>query len=118
MHYYRIMHLLAVIAQLQPTVHATTLDRLRGIPPEFWMRIGFAVLMLIALVFILRKVVKMNKVVLTVVTFLVVTVVGFNWIYERSEPAWATPIVSFLAGFLPTKGPPPAKNGAVFAQKH
>ena len=118
MHYCRIMHLLAVIGQLQPTVHSTTLDRLKEIPTEFWMRLGFAVLVLIGLVFFLRKVAKMNKVVLTVVSLFIVTVVGFNWIYERSEPAWATPVVSFLSGWFPTKGPPPAKTGSVLAQKH
>ena len=100
-----LMNFLAALAA--PTVPATTLDRLKAVPPEFWLRLGVAVVAIIALVFFLRKVAKMNKVVLTVVTFIVVTVVGFNWIYERSEPAWATPFVSFLSGFLPSKGPPP-----------
>jgi hypothetical protein len=117
-HYCRIMHLLAVITQLQPTVHSTTLDRLKEIPPEFWMRLGFAVLVLIGLVFFLRKVAKMNKVVLTVVVFFVTTIGGFNWIYERSEPAWATPVVSFLAGWFPTKAPLAKQPGSVLAQKH
>jgi len=75
---------------------------------DFWLKLGTAVVALVLIVFILRKVAKMNKVVLTMVTFILVTVVGFNWIYERSEPAWATPVVNFLSGFLPTKGPPPA----------
>ena len=118
MHYCRIMHLLAVITQFQPTAHSTTLDRLKEIPPEFWMRLGFAVLVLIGLVFFLRKVAKMNKVVLTVVIFLVATIGGFNWIYERNEPAWATPVVSFLSGFFPTKGLPAKQPGSVLAQKH
>ena len=103
------MLLLAATVVAKPAAPATALDRLKEIPPEFWMRISVAVLAVIAFVFFLRKVAKMNKVVLSVVTFLVVTVVGFNWIYERSEPEWATPAVNFLAGFLPTKGPPPKK---------
>ena len=60
----------------------------------------------VALVFFLRKVAQMNKVILAVVVFLVVGIGGFDWIYERDEPVWATPVVSFFAGFLPTKGPP------------
>ena len=80
---------------------------MKEIPTDFWMRLGLALLLLFAIVFVLRKVAKMNKVVLTVVTFLIATIVGFNWIYERSEPQWATPAVNFLAGFLPTKGPAP-----------
>ena len=112
------MRLLATIASQTPALPATALDKLKAIPPEFWMRFGLAVLAVFALVFILRKVAKMNKVVLTVVIFFTVTVVGFNWIWERSEPAWATPVVSFLAGWFPTKGPPPKKAASVLAQKH
>ena len=112
------MLLLAVTTVAKSPVPATTLDRLKAIPPEFWMRLGFAVVAVIALVFFLRKVAKMNKVVLAVVTFVVVTVVGFNWVYERTEPEWATPVVNFLAGFFPTKGPPPKKPAASLAQRH
>jgi apolipoprotein N-acyltransferase len=109
------MLLIATIASQTP---ATTFDKLKAIPPEFWMRLGLAVLAVFALVFFLRKVAKMNKVVLAVVSLFIVTVGGFNWIYERSEPAWATPVVSFLAGWFPTKGPPPKTPDSVLAQKH
>lgn len=102
--------LLAATTAAKSPVPATALDRLKAIPPEFWLRLGLAVLAVFAIVFFLRKVAKMNKVVLAVVTFLLVTIVGFNWIYERSEPPWATPIVAFLAGYFPTKGPPPKKS--------
>ena len=103
------MFLIAVTIVAKPALPVTTLDRLRAIPPEFWLRVAVAIGMVIALVFFLRKVAKMNKLVLTIVTFIVVTVVGFNWIWERDEPAWATPAVNFLSGFLPSKGPPPKK---------
>jgi hypothetical protein len=92
------MNFLAALAA--PALPATTLDRLKAIPPEFWLRLGMAVVAIIA-----------------VVTFIVVTVVGFNWIYERDEPAWATPVVGFLAGWFPTKGPPPKKPASNLAQK-
>lgn len=71
---------------------------------EFWIKMGIAVVALVVLVIVLRKVAKMNKVLLSVIVFIVVTVVGFNWIYERNEPEWATPAVNWLAGFFPTKG--------------
>lgn len=107
--YLGVMLLLAVTTAAKSTVPATALDRLKAIPLDFWIRIGIAVLVLVALIFFLKKVAKMNKVVVAAVTFIAVTVVGFNWVYERSEPPWATPAVNFLAGFLPTKGPPPKK---------
>lgn len=94
---------------------ATTADKLKEIPVDFWWKLGLGVLALIVLVVLLRKVAKMNKVVLTVVVFVILTVVGFNWIYERSEPAWATPVVEWLSGFFPSKGrahTPPAPASA------
>ena len=82
----------------------TTIDRLREIPMGFWATIGVAVLVLVVAVMVLRKLAGMNKVIMGVIALIVVTVFGFNWIYERNEPGWATPTVSFLAGFLPSKG--------------
>ena len=79
-------------------------DRLRDIPPEFWIRAGLGVLILIAVVIALRKLARMNKVVLTIVVLVVVSFIGFNWIYERNEPAWARPAVGWLANYFPTKG--------------
>lgn len=108
--------LAAITATAKPAASATALDRLKEIPMDFWMRLGLGVLVVIGIVFFLRKVAKMNKVVLAVVTFIVVTVVGFNWVYERSEPAWATPVVGFLANWFPTKGPPAKKPASSYAQ--
>jgi hypothetical protein len=44
-----------------------------------------------------------NKVVLAVVVLVVLSIIGFNWIYERNEPAWATPVIEKIAEFLPSK---------------
>jgi len=82
----------------------TTADKLKEIPPDFWWKTLLAIVALVAFIIFLRKVAKMNKVVLGVVVMIVFTVVGFNWIYERNEPAWATPVVNWLSGFFPSKG--------------
>lgn len=79
-------------------------DRLREIPFDFWWKAAACIAGLVLLVVLLRKVAKMNKIVLVVIVFLIVSFLGFNWIYERDEPDWATPAVSWLAGFFPTKG--------------
>lgn len=89
---------------LVATTTLSTAVRLRQIPAEFWMRSAAAILVVIATVVVLRRVAKVNKVVLTVVVGLFASIVGFNWIYERNEPPWATPVVRWLATFLPTKG--------------
>jgi hypothetical protein len=82
----------------------STMDRLRSIPTEFWVKIGIGIVAIIAIVIALRKIAKVNKLVLGIIVCLVCSFIGFNWIYERSEPAWATPAVQWLAGFLPSKG--------------
>lgn len=81
----------------------TALDKLKQIPPAFWLKVGLAVLAIVAVVIVLRKVAQMNKVVLTVVFLVFLSTIGFNWIYERNEPAWATPVIERLSGFFPTK---------------
>lgn len=79
-------------------------ERLRQVPMEFWVKMGIALAVLVVAIIVLRKVAKMNKVLLAVIVFIALTVVGFNWIYERNEPDWASPAVNWLAGFFPTKG--------------
>ena len=99
-------------------VATTTADKLREVPTDFWLKLGLAVVALIAVIVVLRKVADMNRFVLTALALFLCSVVGFNWIYERNEPVWATPFVSVLSGFFPTKakvvGPtkPPAPLAA------
>ena len=92
-----LMHFLA--AATLPTA-----DRLHQVPTEFWVKLGIGIAAIIVAVILLRKIAKVNKVVLTIVVLIVLSIVGFNWIYERNEPAWATPVVSWLANYFPTKG--------------
>ena len=93
------MTFLAVVA-----TNSTALDKLKQVPTAFWIKVGLAVLAVIVVVVVLRKLAQMNKVVLTVAVLIVLSVVGFSWIYNRNEPAWATPVVEKLAGFFPSKG--------------
>jgi hypothetical protein len=82
---------------------APAAEKLRHIPMDFWWRIGVAVLAIVAAVILLRKLARVNKVVLAVVVLVVLSIIGFNWIYERNEPAWATPVIEKIAEFLPSK---------------
>ena len=93
------------------TAHVTLAEKLHQIPMEFWVRIGLGVVALIAVVLVLRKIAHVNKLFLGVGVMLFATIVGFNWIYERNEPKWATPTVQWLGGFLPSKGKVEVKGG-------
>lgn len=94
------MYFLAAAASSAPT----TADKLKDIPSEFWWKLALGIVAIVVVVIVLRKVAKMNKLILGMGVFLFLTFLGFNWIYERNEPAWATPAVQWLAGFFPTKG--------------
>ena len=92
------MYFLAAVASNQ-----TALEKLKEIPTDFWIKVGIAVVAIIVVVILLRKLAGANKIILSVVVLLVVSIVGFNWIYERNEPEWASPIVEKLAQFFPAK---------------
>lgn len=89
-----------VLAAAQPTA----LEKLKRIPPEFWVKVGIAIAAIIIIVILLRKLAHVNKMIAAVVVLIATMAIGVNWIYNRNEPAWATPIVEKLAIFLPTKG--------------
>ncbi len=98
------MHTLAALAATGTSPTPNALQRLQQIPSDFWWRIALCLGILIGAIIVVRKVAKVDKVFLTVGVLLVTTMVGFNWVYERNEPKWATPAVQWLAMFFPTKG--------------
>lgn len=89
---------------LAAATHSTPLEKLQKIPTSFWINVGIAVAVIIALIIALRKLAHVNKIVLAVIVLIILSTIGFNWIYDRNEPKWATPVVEQLAKFFPTKG--------------
>ncbi|HMD62004.1 MAG TPA: hypothetical protein VKG78_11260 [Opitutaceae bacterium] len=83
---------------------ATTLEKLEKIPRAFWLKVGLAVLVLIAAVIIIRKVLKINKLILGGVAFIAGGFIWFNWIYYRNEPRFLTPFMNRIAPFFPSAG--------------
>ena len=74
----------------------TTMAKLERVPVEFWLKM-FSIVAIFALsILLMRSISQMNKVVLTISMFLIVTVLGFNWIYERNEPKILTPAINFI----------------------
>lgn len=86
-----------------PLLAVTALERLQKIPPQFWLKAGITVAAVIIGVFVIRKLLRFNKVVLSVAVFVVVVIIGFSWIYNRNEPRFLTPIVDKIAPFFPSK---------------
>ena len=81
---------------------ATTLEKINEVPRQVWLNIGIGVLIFIAAFMVLKAVAQMNKIILCILVCVVMTVVGFNWIYSRNEPAFLTPVIDKLAPFFPS----------------
>jgi len=91
-------------------VAETAMEKLQTLPPSVWLKIGIAVAAFIVAVFVLRRLLKMNKVIAGVILFVAGTVVFFSWVYNRNEPAFLTPLISRIAPFFPSAGAYNAKQ--------
>ena len=88
----------------------TAVEKLKTLPPDVWLKIGIAIAVFIAAIFLFRKVMKMNKIIGGIILFVVGTVVFFSWVYNRNEPRFLTPIVEKIAPFFPSAGSYNAKQ--------
>ena len=88
----------------------TTIDKLEKIPPAFWGKLGLVVLGLIVAVIIIRKVLHVNKFIMGAVIVVCGGLMFFNWIYNRTEPRFLTPLVDRIAPFFPAAGAYNAKQ--------
>ena len=82
----------------------TALEKIKNQPPEVWLKVGIAVLAVLVVVFVVRRILQMNKVIAGVLIFVVGAVVFFSWVYNRNEPKFLTPIVQLVAPFFPSAG--------------
>ncbi len=88
----------------------TGLEKLQAVPLKIWINLIMGLLIVIAAIIFLRKAAEMNKVLLGVIIFVVVTSVGFNWVYARNEPKFMSPFIDRIADFFPSGGPDARKE--------
>lgn len=81
----------------------TTLEKLKAVPTKFWVNLVLALVAGVVAIVLVRHAARMNRLVLALIVFLLLTVVGFQWIYERNEPQFMTPFVEKVAPFFPSK---------------
>jgi glucan phosphoethanolaminetransferase (alkaline phosphatase superfamily) len=74
------------------------------LPPDFWMKTGMFVLIVVVIVLAVRFFQNTNKIFLSLGIAVAVGIVFFSWIYNRNEPAFLTPVIEPLAQFFPSKG--------------
>ncbi|MDD3178858.1 MAG: hypothetical protein PHQ04_00755 [Opitutaceae bacterium] len=91
---------------------ATALDQASRIPPATWVKIGLVLVAVIVAFVVLKRVARMNKLILGVLCFVMVVAVFFSWVYNRNEPRFMTPVVEKIAPFFPSAGTYDSKQGA------
>ena len=89
----------------------TAVEQLKTLPRDVWLKVAIAIAAFIIAILVLRRVMKMNKVIASIIVFVVLTVVFFSWVYNRSEPKFLTPLVDRIAPFFPSAGSYASKQG-------
>lgn len=82
----------------------TAVEKAKSLKPEVWLKIGIAIAAFVLVIFLFRRIMRVNKIIAGVIVFVVFTVVFFSWVYNRNEPKFLTPIVEKIAQFFPTAG--------------
>lgn len=96
-----------------PFFAITALEKVKTLPPEIWLKIGIAISAFCLTVFLFRRVMKMNKLIASIILFVAGTIVFFSWVYNRNEPKFMTPIVEKIAPFFPSAGSYASKQGTM-----
>jgi hypothetical protein len=83
----------------------TALEKIKAVPPMFWVKAFAVIAGFIIIYIVLQKVAHLNKLVVGAVVFVSLSILCLVWVYERNEPAFMTPIIDPIAnsGFFPTK---------------
>ncbi|MDR0353516.1 MAG: hypothetical protein LBI02_09290 [Opitutaceae bacterium] len=92
-------------------------ENLAGRPVEFWIKALLIIVGLFVLFWILEKLFKTSRLILSIALLVVIVMIGYNWIYHRNEPAFMTPALDILA---PVFGGPdrPATPPAGTTKRH
>lgn len=93
-----------------PLLAQSAVDKMKTLPPDVWLKIGIVIFAFIVAVFIFRRIVKMNKIIGSIIIVVVGSIIFFSWVYNRNEPKFLTPIVEKIAPFFPTAGAYNAKQ--------
>ena len=88
------------------TEKVTPLTKLQNVSGQFWVKVILGFIILAVVIAVLKWLNGMNRIIMIIIACVIMGVAGFNWIYERNEPAFLTPIIDPIArsGFFPSKG--------------
>jgi len=95
----RMLPLLAAVEKVKP------LEKLQGVSGQFWLKVILAFILLAVAISVIKKAMGVNRIFMVIICMVVCGLCGVYWTYERTEPAFLTPIIEPIArsGFLPQK---------------
>lgn len=95
------MLLLAVVATAssKPSVW----EKVQAVPTATWVSLAITIGVLVILVRVWKGLRELNEFAPWIVLFMVGGSVILYWTYERTEPKILSPVMDFLAQYLPTK---------------
>lgn len=74
------------------------------LPEDFVVKTALFLGVVAVIVLAIKAYQSSNKILLSIGIFSFVGIVFFNWIYNRNEPAFLTPVIEPLSNFFPSKG--------------
>lgn len=86
----------------------SVLEKIRHLPRKNLINLGLGILVLLVVILLIKQAQKMNKYVLLAIVAVTIAVLGFNWVYQRNEPKFLTPVIDIVAPFFPSA--PDKKN--------
>jgi hypothetical protein len=81
----------------------TTLEKLEAVPMEFWINAAIVLVAGGLGILLVRYASRINKLVLALIVFLFLTVVCFQWVYERNEPKVLSRYIDKIAPYFPAR---------------
>jgi hypothetical protein len=73
-------------------------------PADFWLRVVLITAVVLAVIGLLRALHRFSKTLYWLVLGCLLSVFAYNWVWQRQEPPWATPVVERVAGWLGRPG--------------
>lgn len=104
------VHLAVFLAEWTPPP-GSALAAARNLQRDDLVKMGTVLLAFILLFFAIRYIAHTtNKLVFGMVTLLFLSIGFSNWVYNRNEPRFLTPVIDKIAPFLPAAGSYAAKQ--------
>ena len=69
-------------------------------PVDFWLRLALVCAGVLGVIWLLRALHRFSKTLYWIILGLFVSFFGYNWVWQRREPPWATPVVERVASWI------------------